>query len=348
MAHEISRINAKPGTCESANRKRSEPDKEPTAPVIESRTVPSHYTVEVHFITDLKHNSYFGEQTEDRVAYAMLFMHSVSLRLQQLEPPVRIGLAAVEGLKTNPSYMKLYPDGDLIGDRTLDDLIQYVNNNEVPKKSDLVYMSTGLDIKYGTDPSKYVSLAGITTTGQACRKDKVAIGQDTPDTFSGVQTAAHEIAHLLGAPHDGEGDAKNCSSQDGYIMSTHEGGKNGLTFSDCTKKAVAQFFEKPGSECLRKEILCYVISLPNKAADLPGDVMDGPTFCSKYYPKGKYKSSTYIKVDSDLNRCLFRCLVESKRLPRRAMNVTPFAVDGTPCSQSEPRKVCKSRICVEP
>ncbi|KAL1481721.1 hypothetical protein MTO96_034262 [Rhipicephalus appendiculatus] len=64
LAHRMSLIDVTPGTYDIVND------------IFESRELPENYTVETHFITDLNHTAYFGNKTEDRVAYAMLFMHS--------------------------------------------------------------------------------------------------------------------------------------------------------------------------------------------------------------------------------------------------------------------------------
>ncbi|KAL1481720.1 hypothetical protein MTO96_034261, partial [Rhipicephalus appendiculatus] len=78
--------------------------------------------------------------------------------------------------------------------------------------------------------------------GKAYQSGNAAIGLDRPVTFSGVQTSAHEIAHLLNADHDGYGAAKNCPGDDGYIMSSpRRNGNNSCAFSDCSKKDIADF-----------------------------------------------------------------------------------------------------------
>ncbi|KAG0410138.1 hypothetical protein HPB47_012748, partial [Ixodes persulcatus] len=76
--------------------------------------------------------------------------------------------------------------------------------------------------------------------GGLCWSTKVAVGEDIPLSFKGVHIAAHEIAHLLGAVHDGSGPisyipghpgAKKCPWTDGYIMSYIDGGEKNFRFS---------------------------------------------------------------------------------------------------------------------
>nr|XP_037290928.1 uncharacterized protein LOC119186393 [Rhipicephalus microplus] len=99
LAHRISLIHVETGIYEVVNDVENQLENESRNPEIESRDLPESYTVETHFITALNHTAYFGNETEERIAYAMLFMHSVSLRLQQLLPPARIALTAIEGLQ---------------------------------------------------------------------------------------------------------------------------------------------------------------------------------------------------------------------------------------------------------
>nr|XP_037290066.1 uncharacterized protein LOC119185041 isoform X2 [Rhipicephalus microplus] len=65
LAHRISPIHVETGIHDVVND-------------VESRDLPESYTVETHFITALNHTAYFGNETEERIAYVMLFMHSVS------------------------------------------------------------------------------------------------------------------------------------------------------------------------------------------------------------------------------------------------------------------------------
>ncbi|XP_070389394.1 A disintegrin and metalloproteinase with thrombospondin motifs like [Dermacentor albipictus] len=340
LAHRISIIDTPTGTYDVVDKVESELGNEPQYPKIESRELPQNYTVETHFIMDINHSAYFGNETEDRVAYAMLFMHSVSLRLQQLEPPARIGLTVIEGLQTVQPYLQQHEDGNIMVDQTLNALGQYAHKSPTSNRSDVTYMVTSRSLVKIRGGKHVGSTLGMANKGKACRPGRAGLGLDRPVTFSGVQTAAHEIAHLLNAPHDGDPEAKECPSEDGYLMSSpRRSGNNSCAFSYCTKKIIADFLTWPYSKCLLKNALCHVISLPNKAANLPGDAMDGPTFCKEYYRKPRYANSTYLKLDSDLKECVFRCLVEYTNPKGKMENRTSFAMDGTPCSESEPLKV---------
>ncbi|XP_049511391.1 venom metalloproteinase antarease-like TtrivMP_A [Dermacentor silvarum] len=297
MPHRVSEIETMYGTYEYVAERTESVVDEPRPEKMENDAIEQQYIVELHFITGLNHSGFFGNESEDRVAYAMLFMNSVSLRLQQLEPPIRIGLTVIEGLQINPPYVQLYQDGNIMIDQTLNALCKHVREDKVKNISDAVYMATSRNlVKYRNNKYAGTSLGMAAGLGTACKNNNVAIGVDLPDTFSGVQTAAHELAHMLGAPHDGEGEAAECLIKSPYLMSHYRRGKTICAFSSCTKEIIANFLRKTDSACLREHKLCHVISLPNKAANLPGDVMDAPTYCNKTYPKPQYLSATYIKA----------------------------------------------------
>nr|XP_037290146.1 venom metalloproteinase antarease-like TtrivMP_A isoform X3 [Rhipicephalus microplus] len=312
LAHRISRIHVETGIYDVVND-------------VESRDLPESYTVETHFITALNHTAYFGNETKERIAYAMLFMHSVSLRLQQLVPPARIALTAIEGLQAKTDYLHIHDDGRIMVDQTLSALGSLARTSEVHKKSDILYMAVSAGLVKIRRGKNLGGTLGMANKGKACRNGKAALGLDRPVTFSGVQTSAHEIAHLLNADHDGHGTAKNCSGDEGYIMSSpRRNGNNSCAFSNCSKNDIADFLTWRYSKCLFRKDVCHVISLPNKAADLPGDVIDGQTFCKEYYREPRYSNSTYIKLQSDLEQCVFRCLVHDTYSHSKMQNRTIF------------------------
>ncbi|KAK8771618.1 hypothetical protein V5799_025155 [Amblyomma americanum] len=264
--HRISRLARRSGSCGTEDIAENEP---PEAEARKGGATAANYALEVYFMSDFYHTVYFNNQTEDRVAYATVFMHSVSLRLAQLDPPIAVIVIAIQGSFTaNESYVDLYEDGDLIGGSSLNKLEKYFDKDDYMKKADIVLMATG--------------------------PGRVSIAEDRPGTFSGINTATHEIGHLLGAHHDGDKKAENCSTKDGYMMSKYTKGERALTFSECSKRMIADFVTWPYSRCLKRRATCGALAMPNKAVMLAGDVMEGAAYCRLYHPS--FKNVTYIKV----------------------------------------------------
>ncbi|KAK8771617.1 hypothetical protein V5799_025154 [Amblyomma americanum] len=299
--------------------------------------IPDSFGVELHFISDYNHTMHFGNSNEDRIAYVTLFMNSVSLRLNQLTPQVPIGLTTIQGtFKENEPYVELWTNGDLIGNETLKKLNEVVKNDSSYKKADAVYLATATEMISLIPGGKSSYIAGTAGQSRACSDERGAVGEDKPDKFTGVSTAAHEIGHLLGAPDDGYESAGKCSTGDGYVMSKYTRGKHEYSFSECSKKAIAEFLTRNDSSCLKESnTSCHIVSLPNKAVKLPGYVMDGDTFCKQFY-RG-FESAYYLELYHFLSKCRISCLVVEKKTKKLRLETT-FAVDGMRCSKDNPFK----------
>ncbi|XP_050048712.2 venom metalloproteinase antarease-like TtrivMP_A isoform X2 [Dermacentor andersoni] len=330
--HKISKIVSDGATCDGVGAG-------------EARDVPSNFTIEVYLMTDFKHTKFFGNRQRQRIMYATALMHSVSLRMRQLEPPGNIILTAIEAsFTTNEPYVSLWKK-DLLGLETLKKLQQYMVTKPSMVKSDLVYLLSGLDMIKLVNGTKSSEVAGLAFKGQACRNLKVAVGEDKPGLFTGVQYAAHEIAHLLGSDHDGYTTSKNCSASDGYLMSLQAGGSRSFMFSSCSKHAIKTFLKLSGSACLLKNTNpnTQIANLPDKAVKLPGDITNGTQYCKKYFPT--YPKASYAERESDLLHCKWRCRLKSEGgLSYYALT---DALDGTPCNKSNSRMKCKDSICIE-
>ena len=123
-----------------------------------------------------------------------------------------------------------------------------------PASAHLVVALTAHDLCRGGSRCNPAT-AGYAYVGGACRSGRagylgVALVEDTGG-YSGVVVAAHEVAHLLGAGHDGEAGATACSPTSGYIMSDNRRTVRGLQWSSCTRRQLTTFLASPAAACLR-------------------------------------------------------------------------------------------------
>ncbi|XP_075531933.1 venom metalloproteinase antarease-like TtrivMP_A isoform X2 [Dermacentor variabilis] len=295
-AHRISKVVSRNGPLDAATSLGAGEDEiEAPTPDVEERAPLQSFTIELFSMSDYKHATHFGSQTDEHVEYLTAFWHSVSLRMQQLNPPGFIALIAIEISSTGTEpYLDPRPDGKLVSNETLLKLQQYTWRNRSIRVADVVFLVTGRDIVDLVPGGVSTDAAGVAYLGKACGIKKVGIGEDDPGQFSGVNVAAHEIAHLLSSPHDGEGASSSCRASDGYIMNPSTAGRNIFHFSDCSKNAIATFLKSPQSYCLKDTNRNrHIVLLPDNSKKLPGELMSGEQYCKFYFPK--HPQVTYIK-----------------------------------------------------
>ena len=129
----------------------------------------------------------------------------------------------------------------------------------------MVVTITGLDMARRKKGRMSRATAGYAYVGGACVRNSrlskissVALVEDS-GAYSGVVVTAHEIAHLLGAVHDGDAapsylrsspGAKACPWKDGYMMSDLRRTSRGLNWSPCSIKQMSHFLKTSTASCL--------------------------------------------------------------------------------------------------
>ena len=142
---------------------------------------------------------------------------------------------------------------------------------------------TGLDMARKKNGVMTRATSGYAYVGGACVRNvylkkisSVALVEDSGG-YSGVIVAAHEIGHLLGSVHDGDGapsylrgpGAKSCPWKLGYIMSDRRYTSRGQLWSDCSVKQIKHFLSTSTAQCLYNVPTNTDFSLPGNSL-LPG------------------------------------------------------------------------------
>ncbi|XP_069132814.1 uncharacterized protein [Argopecten irradians] len=109
-------------------------------------------------------------------------------------------------------------------------------------------------------------VAGFAHIKAVCKDKGISVVEDEGG-FDNILTATHELAHSLGASHDGDRRYDNhCDPNDGFIMTAVGGGsagdatkgQNSYRFSTCSEDQIIDYFDTMGpGHCLEKEDFVY-------------------------------------------------------------------------------------------
>ncbi|EEC09918.1 metalloprotease, putative [Ixodes scapularis] len=217
---------------------------------------PLTITPEVHLLIDSALESKFND-TESIVKYYAIFAAFVNLKFKTLEEWLDVQLVMTKitiFTKRTETFIKKPPANEsVIMTDSLEYLMNYTQNENEFKEDDIVVLLTGLNIASYNSTTKKVESEGIlgyAYVGGACRSSKVGMVEDEANMFTGTHTFVHEVGHLLGMSHDGDGPpesvtdspgASYCNASDGYIMAPSYHVNSTHIFSVCSADQLEAF-----------------------------------------------------------------------------------------------------------
>ncbi|XP_065310760.1 venom metalloproteinase antarease TserMP_A-like isoform X2 [Dermacentor albipictus] len=309
------------------NRRRLKPH-EPEARDMENNL----FIVELHAISDNAHQVNF-KKNEDLIAYLAVMSNAVNLRyLDMQNPRIKFKLVGVSR-SLDDSFAKV-GKGTVESEPTLNGLGKYYKQKKVPGNPDLVYLATGLDIVDFENGKMVSAITGIAFRGEVCRKYRVGMGEDIPTTYSGVRTMAHELAHILGSPHDG---SPKCPWAEGYLMSYVDGGTKKYRLSQCSEEDIRKVVNNLPLSCFSE------VSKTNYMAGhkkYPGQSVRAQYYCRRMLKvKGRRTKVSAEKPEFLSRRCKLNCCVNGE-LGRYCNRVN--MLEGMECSKG---KTCRRGVC---
>ncbi|XP_037523836.1 venom metalloproteinase antarease-like TtrivMP_A isoform X1 [Rhipicephalus sanguineus] len=278
--------------------------------------------------------------------YLIICINSVNVRYMTVRGiKIRLLLQAIEIFDVYTEEFLYRVDELLAGYRTLETFQEYVERN--PHKYDVydaVYLITGLNMAQYNGYHWDLELQGIAYVAGACSNRKVGIGEDRVGTFLGVRITAHEIAHLMGCPHDGQFfqsySSVDCPWNHGYIMSYKIQDSNSMKFSSCCQNNIWRFIHYGSGSCLLQLRSKRTIKKKNFTAELPGRLVKD--LCKASYPE---VSETYLIENEGRRECQGRCHMP-EHIWRLGYKVAIFP-DNTRCSEGKKPKICINGQCTE-
>uniref|UniRef100_A0A131YVL3 Reprolysin n=1 Tax=Rhipicephalus appendiculatus TaxID=34631 RepID=A0A131YVL3_RHIAP len=299
-------------------------------------------------------DSYFRWQFDTKdsmLTYLLISINAVNLKYLSIsDPEVQIIFRAVEVFNHKVEDKFLVRNGTKnIKDRdTLFALQKYViHNYEHYYTFDALYYITGLDMGYYYFGGFDTDVQGIAFLGGVCTIDKLGMGEDRKDTYSGVRITAHELGHLLGCPHDGEQyrffSSKNCSDSYGFIMTYWSNTSRSMKFSPCCNQAISELARSPYGDCLETKNATRRINKKLDTVLLPGEKLDRDKVCQLAFPT---LEDIRFVTDNGVARCRASCY--STKANKTFWTILP---DHSPCNETivkgkqYPNMVCVNGDC---
>uniref|UniRef100_L7LQM2 Putative tick salivary metalloprotease n=1 Tax=Rhipicephalus pulchellus TaxID=72859 RepID=L7LQM2_RHIPC len=297
---------------------------ESSDPLQERASSRDQFLVELHIVSDKKHqNSY--KSNEELITYLAVTTNAANLRyLDMANPKIKFILVGVSRVKDHEFAGNRH--GVIDASAMLNGLQKYANQGKVPGHHDVVYLATGLDMEMQQDRT----VAGLANFATACRSSAVGEGEDTPHTYDGVNTMAHELAHTLGSPHD---ETPECPWAKGYLMSYVDGGLNKFRLSPCSERKIRNYVRFQSDECIRvKSNRNY----NREHRKFPGQSVRAQFLCRKLL---KVTQGKKVTAKESAN-CKMRCCNRGS-LGGPPCRTFPM-LDGMQCAQG---KTCKRGVC---
>lgn len=147
-----------------------------------------------------------------------------------------------------------------------------------------------------------------------------------------VETAAHELGHLLGAHHDSG--VTNCT-ETGYIMGHDRAGLKRYLFSNCSDHLVSKFVQSKAADCLRKNYGS------EKASLLPRNV---PVPEMSAQCKMRFNISNAQALEN--STCQVIKCVSGKNGSSRSIKFIMMTLDGSPCKVGRRKGSCFRGTCL--
>ncbi|XP_063978468.1 A disintegrin and metalloproteinase with thrombospondin motifs like [Diachasmimorpha longicaudata] len=314
----------------------------------QERNLPAVIYPEILVVMDHRLFATQDKNVKKAVLYLLSFWNAVDLRYRSMtNPKIRLNIAGIviaEDEGGNP-----YLDNNRVREPMANYMVRidadkalksggqhFYYGNNLPNH-DVVVIMTGADIcnmaisAWGT---KYCdsSARGYANDLGACNTSSVlqmtqALGLvEDNGGYSGILPATHELAHLLGVPHD-EGECE----EGRFIMSPSlHYNESSFLWSNCSKESFRKFLSSDNAECLRNE--------PPKQKKnirlLPGRVESLHEQCAKY------AGTTNVTACEDRSPCIIlQCRVQGER----DCLGSAAAAEGSICA---PGKSCISGYCV--
>nr|XP_037291291.1 venom metalloproteinase antarease-like TpachMP_B [Rhipicephalus microplus] len=177
------------------------------------------------------------------------------------------------------------------------------------------------------------TVKGASMRNGICSNQRAIIVSDNGKKYESYPTLAHEIAHTMGVPHDGEGSSQGCPASQLFLMSPKASRNRKLTFSSCSKEAINKFLKTKNASCLFDYLMPPEDPKIRKRRE---------SNCAELK-----EESEYYYVREGLNNCKYSCLFVNNDTNSATREISKVEENGTLCNVSNPAQKCKDGQCVQ-
>lgn len=298
------------------------------------------YIYEIMVVVDKQYQCYFSRQPSNVTRHVMTFMNSVKRRFSRMRRP-RIRLAVVGIARVAIDDFQEFTERGINGSATLTRFVTNRRKYFNKTKFDAVLILTGWNI-IGK------GITGHAFPGTVCTDNAVAIVEDDPLTYEGVQTAAIELCHILGAANDGDPPlpnipghpgARRCNASDHYLMGERDpGSANFYKLSKCTEGQIRYVLSQQSRYCLQKASTKDLFQRWNTTA-VHG--VSRQVYCKRLHVDGGSRIWEAVEDEQSAMNCQLVCCKNFSLTRQRHCARHPM-LDGQLCVRN---KTCKNGVC---
>ncbi|XP_075530025.1 venom metalloproteinase antarease-like TserMP_B [Dermacentor variabilis] len=287
----------------------------------------ANFVAEVHVISDSVHQKEF-KTTEDLIAYFAVLINGVNLSyLDMTRPRIKFMLVGITRSLDDVFSVHMEP-AVLEMQKTLDGLYKYYVQGRVPGKPDIVHLITGQDLALYDKGTVDKDFAGLAMTGPPCTKKAVALSEDVPTAYRGVNMMAHELGHVLGSPHD---KTSRCPWSEGFLMSYEDGGTKKFRLSECSEEKIRASLKYMPHRC--PKILAHTDYM-SRYKYVPGQKVSELDYCRKLLKKHTSRTDIFYTKPEDLkNKCKMKCCFLTE--PNIEDCLVALILDGMACGKGK-------------
>jgi len=313
---------------------------------------------EVYVIFDYSNSQQFNFDEAKIKNYLSVFFYSINQVYARIADPkiqfVVSGVLAVKSQAAQPFMTagKINGANAYDMDKVLTSLSSWIVTNKASiPPHDATALISGEKWMAADNGVYKEGIAGLAYVGGFClteantaegkRSLGSSVNADKGGYWAGVMTVAHELAHNLNSPHDGDGTSGGCPWSQGYIMSYQGWGtKAKFSFSPCTINNMKTFINSKNGACLTT----YASQAAQRLAlTAPTKVLTMDEQCQKAMGNTGAKAYKPANIpESDV------CLQLICREPEKADGSFSYSsrgqlpLENTPCAKG---KTCKGGDC---